>query len=431
MTKAVANRRDGDRDIDLAPVFANTHRLEVLYPFAAPNFFQNDGLFPQPLRRQQPQNGLANHLGGRVAKHAFGSRVPTGNDTVQRLADDGLVGGMNDGLRTARERQGAHQRGAHGQADDGQQYGQGGEDGGVPPPGCQQVLFAGADVHHQRVVVDPRESDQPGPVVKQADRRFIHPLGHHAHVIAPGLAFGNRLANRLGVHGAAKQHRAVLAHHADGARRFDALGVKHTVNTLQLNDHQHQRDITTSALHRGRDGDHPLFVDAPQKGLPNEQATGCRIALGQKIIAVRHVDVLPLPLVRHKTDFPRFRDQAHIEQSVRGFAQLVDLGNEIGAFGGVLVGVVGHPVAGDDEQRLRLLEQAVGLRLHSGGELLQNPGVGAHGVGVLPPGPEPDKTPNANQQPAQKPNDLTVVVCAQTLNQSLPDRFHKAFPAGG
>ena len=49
------------------------------------------------LRRHQGGDGLADDLGGGVAQDPLGGLIPARDDPVERLADDGVVGGFDDG----------------------------------------------------------------------------------------------------------------------------------------------------------------------------------------------------------------------------------------------------------------------------------------------------------------------------------------------
>ena len=50
----------------------------------------------QQLGRNDARYALADHLFGRVAEHALGAGVPGAHDSVERLADDGVVGAFDD-----------------------------------------------------------------------------------------------------------------------------------------------------------------------------------------------------------------------------------------------------------------------------------------------------------------------------------------------
>ena len=54
-----------------------------------------------PIIGNDAANGRANHLVGGIPEHAFGRLVPRQNDSVQVLADDGIVGRLDDGGETA------------------------------------------------------------------------------------------------------------------------------------------------------------------------------------------------------------------------------------------------------------------------------------------------------------------------------------------
>src|ERR1700691_872432 len=47
------------------------------------------------VRRQQDSDGLADHLGGCIAKYFAGSAIPAGDDTTQVFSDDGVLGRLH------------------------------------------------------------------------------------------------------------------------------------------------------------------------------------------------------------------------------------------------------------------------------------------------------------------------------------------------
>ncbi len=69
----------------------------MLNAFARPDARQNIGFLAGPLRRQQHQDRLAHSLGRRVTEHLLGAGVPCGDCAVERLGNDGVIGGIDDG----------------------------------------------------------------------------------------------------------------------------------------------------------------------------------------------------------------------------------------------------------------------------------------------------------------------------------------------
>jgi hypothetical protein len=58
---------------------------------------RDDSVFlADPIRRDHQRDVAAHRLFGGVAEHPFGRRIPTLNSAVKRLADDGVVGRLND-----------------------------------------------------------------------------------------------------------------------------------------------------------------------------------------------------------------------------------------------------------------------------------------------------------------------------------------------
>ena len=93
----VADRGDGQRDVEPAAVLARPHRLEVLDPLAAAEPVQDVALLVQPLGRDDQGDRPADGLGGGVAEEPLGPGVPRPDDAVERLADDRVVGRLDDG----------------------------------------------------------------------------------------------------------------------------------------------------------------------------------------------------------------------------------------------------------------------------------------------------------------------------------------------
>jgi hypothetical protein len=84
-------------NVEAAAVLGDANRLEVLDPFAAPEPLEDGTFLVVPLRGDDQRDRPAHGLGRRVAEHAFGPRVPTCDDALERLADDGVVGRVDDG----------------------------------------------------------------------------------------------------------------------------------------------------------------------------------------------------------------------------------------------------------------------------------------------------------------------------------------------
>ena len=78
-------------------------------PVTGPDAGEHGGLFVLMIRRDQHEERLADCLRRSVAGDALGSVVPRGDGAVERLADDRVVGGLDDrrqqrrgGMRGAR-----------------------------------------------------------------------------------------------------------------------------------------------------------------------------------------------------------------------------------------------------------------------------------------------------------------------------------------
>ena len=92
----VANRRDSERDVDFLAVLAATDGFEMIDASARANFSDDFRHFIFASAGGQHGNWFADRFVGLVAKYPFGATVPTGNDAIERLGDDGVVGGFDD-----------------------------------------------------------------------------------------------------------------------------------------------------------------------------------------------------------------------------------------------------------------------------------------------------------------------------------------------
>ena len=93
---SIVDRRDRQRDVDSAAVFGDANRLEMLDSLTEPYAPQNVIFFLVAFGRNNQGHRLADRFVGRIAEQALRSRVPRGNDPVERLADDCVVGRGND-----------------------------------------------------------------------------------------------------------------------------------------------------------------------------------------------------------------------------------------------------------------------------------------------------------------------------------------------
>ena len=94
---AVADGGDRQRDVEPPAVLGHPDGLEVLDPLPAAEPLQDRGLLVLPLRRDDQGDRPADGLLGRVAEQPLGPGVPDRDDAVERLADDGVLGRLDDG----------------------------------------------------------------------------------------------------------------------------------------------------------------------------------------------------------------------------------------------------------------------------------------------------------------------------------------------
>jgi hypothetical protein len=92
----ILDRGHGERDVDSGAVLATSDGLKVINPLASSDARQDFAFLAPQLGRDQQRDRLADHLGRRIAEDAFGAFIPGGDDAVEVLADDGIVGGLDD-----------------------------------------------------------------------------------------------------------------------------------------------------------------------------------------------------------------------------------------------------------------------------------------------------------------------------------------------
>src|ERR1700723_1855332 len=68
---------------------------------AAPQFLQNPGFLVDVLRRKQDRDRFTDYFRRAIAEHPLGAVVPRRNRSVEGLADNGIVGGLDDGGQIA------------------------------------------------------------------------------------------------------------------------------------------------------------------------------------------------------------------------------------------------------------------------------------------------------------------------------------------
>src|SRR5271154_422996 len=76
----IFDRRNGEGDINEAPVLALSNRLVVLNPFTATDTVENHRFFVRPVSWKKYRHRPADGLLGRVAKEPSCAVVPTGDD---------------------------------------------------------------------------------------------------------------------------------------------------------------------------------------------------------------------------------------------------------------------------------------------------------------------------------------------------------------
>src|SRR5262249_3754557 len=74
----IPNRRNGQRDVDSASIFASTNRLVVLNSFSPTDALEVPRLLVMPIDRHEHRHRFADGFLGRVTIEALSTAVPTG-----------------------------------------------------------------------------------------------------------------------------------------------------------------------------------------------------------------------------------------------------------------------------------------------------------------------------------------------------------------
>src|SRR5271167_2154994 len=86
------DRRYGQRDLNEPSVLSPTFSLVMLDPLAASDAVEDTPHLIGASRGCQNRDRLSDHLGGGIAENPLCGLVPTGDDTIERLADDRVLG---------------------------------------------------------------------------------------------------------------------------------------------------------------------------------------------------------------------------------------------------------------------------------------------------------------------------------------------------
>src|SRR5262249_40364538 len=92
----IADGRKRQRDLDSLAIFAATDGFEVLDGLAATKPIQHLRLFLETLDRRNNADGFADGFFGGVTEKLLCRTIPTGNDTIKALANNGVVRGFDN-----------------------------------------------------------------------------------------------------------------------------------------------------------------------------------------------------------------------------------------------------------------------------------------------------------------------------------------------
>ena len=96
MADRILDRRYRDREVEAPPVLSETNGFKMIEAFAAPDAREDLLFLVLAIRWNQSDDRRADHFVGGVSEDALGPEIPTGDDTVQILSDDRIVGRGDD-----------------------------------------------------------------------------------------------------------------------------------------------------------------------------------------------------------------------------------------------------------------------------------------------------------------------------------------------
>ena len=95
----IADRRNGDNDVERPAILVKPDGLKVGDRLARRNISEKGLFLLQPVRRDDVADRLADHLLFAITEHALSGAIPADDDTLKRLAHDGIGGGGDCGGR--------------------------------------------------------------------------------------------------------------------------------------------------------------------------------------------------------------------------------------------------------------------------------------------------------------------------------------------
>src|ERR1700730_4919306 len=97
MARSILDRRNRKGQIDQGPVLTYADSLEMIDALASSEPSNNIRFFVPSILGNDQSDVLAHGFFAGVAEHSLRTPIPTGDDAVQSLADDCVVGAIHDG----------------------------------------------------------------------------------------------------------------------------------------------------------------------------------------------------------------------------------------------------------------------------------------------------------------------------------------------
>src|ERR1700676_4681249 len=96
MARSILDRRNRKGKIEQGPILAHADSLEMIDSLASSESLNNLHFFVPSILGNDQGNVLAYGFFAGVAEHSLRTVIPAGDDAVQSLADDCVVGGIHD-----------------------------------------------------------------------------------------------------------------------------------------------------------------------------------------------------------------------------------------------------------------------------------------------------------------------------------------------
>src|SRR5258705_6214761 len=96
-TVHIVDGGNGNGNIQVTAVFRDPNGFVVRNVFPLPDSCEDSGNFVGPILQCEDRDVLADDFLGTVSVHSLRTSIPAGYGAIERFADDGVFGGIDDG----------------------------------------------------------------------------------------------------------------------------------------------------------------------------------------------------------------------------------------------------------------------------------------------------------------------------------------------